>query len=60
MIVFLALITITGRDGLSFLIRGRTSKAFSSGNTTSVTITSPAPSLTQRQSPAAVPVERTA
>ena len=57
--VFCALITMTGRSGRSFLMRGRRSKAFSSGITTSVMTRSPSPWLTQRHSVAALPVERT-
>ena len=60
MMVFLALITMTGSVGLSFLMRGMTSKAFSSGSTTSVMTASPWPSVTQRQRAPAVAVERTA
>ena len=60
MMVFFALITMIGSVGRSFLMRGMTSKAFSSGSTTSVTTASPCPSLTQRQSAPAVAVERTA
>src|SRR5215470_13948097 len=57
--VFWALMTMTGRSGRSFLMRGKRSKAFSSGMTTSVMIRSPSPWLTQRQRVAAFPVERT-
>src|ERR1044072_3875723 len=57
--VFCALITMTGSSGPSFLMRGRRSNAFSSGITTSVMTRSPSPWLTQRQSVAAFPVERT-
>ena len=57
--VFWALITTIGRSGRTFLMRGRRSKAFSSGITTSVITRSPSPSLTQRQSVAAFEVRRT-
>ncbi len=57
--VFWALITITGRFGRIFLIRGNRSKAFSSGITTSVMTRSPSPWLTQRHNVAAFPVSRT-
>ncbi len=57
--VFWALMMITGSSGRTFLIRGRRSKAFSSGITTSVMTRSPSPWLTQRQSVAALLVERT-
>ncbi len=57
--VFCALMTITGSSGRTFLIRGNSSKAFSSGITTSVMTRSPSPWLTQRHSVAALPVERT-
>ena len=57
--VFCALMTMIGSSGRSFLIRGRSSKAFSSGITTSVMTRSPSPALTQPQSVAAVPVVRT-
>ena len=57
--VFCALITMIGRSGRSFLMRGSRSKAFSSGITTSVMTRSPSPWLTQRHSVAALPVERT-
>src|ERR1700730_7904758 len=57
--VFWALMTMIGRSGRSFLMRGRRSKAFSSGITTSVMTRSPSPWLTQRHSVAALPVERT-
>ena len=57
--VFCALITITGRFGRIFLIRGNRSKAFSSGITTSVMTRSPSPWLTQRHNVAAFPVSRT-
>ena len=57
--VFCALMTMIGRSGLIFLIRGRRSKAFSSGMTTSVMTRSPSPWLTQRHSVAALLVERT-
>ena len=46
--VFCALITMIGRSGRSFLIRGSTSKAFSSGITTSVMTRSPSPAAIQR------------
>ena len=36
--VFCALMTMTGRSGRAFLMRGNRSKALSSGNTTSVMI----------------------
>ncbi len=42
--VFCALITMIGSSGRSFLMRGRMSKAFSSGITTSVMTRSPSPS----------------
>ena len=57
--VFCALMMTTGRSGRAFLIRNNRSKAFSSGSTTSEMIRSPSPWLTQRQSVAALPVERT-
>ena len=57
--VFCALITMIGSSGRSFLMRGRSSKAFSSGMTTSVTTRSPSPDCTHRHSVAAVPVVRT-
>src|ERR1700694_1893489 len=57
--VFCALMTMTGRFGRIFLIRGNRSNAFSSGITTSVMTRSPSPWLTQRHSVAALPVERT-
>src|SRR5882724_3564665 len=57
--VFCALMTMIGRSGRSFLMRGRRSKAFSSGITTSVMTRSPSPWLTHRHSVAALPVERT-
>ena len=57
--VFCALMTITGSSGRSFLMRGRRSKAFSSGITTSVMTRSPSPWLIQRHSVAALLVERT-
>ena len=57
--VFCALITMTGRFGRIFLIRGSRSNAFSSGITTSVMTRSPSPWLTQRHSVAALPVSRT-
>ena len=57
--VFCALMTMTGRSGRSFLMRGSRSKAFSSGITTSVMTRSPSPWLTHRHSVAALPVERT-
>ena len=57
--VFCALMMTTGRSGRAFLIRSNRSKAFSSGSTTSVMIRSPSPWLIQRQSVAALPVERT-
>ena len=57
--VFCALMTMTGRSGRSFLMRGSRSKAFSSGITTSVMTRSPSPWLTQRHSVAALLVERT-
>ena len=41
--VFCALITMTGRLGRIFLIRGNRSNAFSSGITTSVMTRSPSP-----------------
>src|SRR5215468_4377549 len=57
--VFWALMTMIGRSGRSFLMRGKRSKAFSSGMTTSVIIRSPSPWLTHRHRVAAFPVERT-
>src|SRR5215467_7546061 len=57
--VFWALMTMIGRSGRSFLMRGKRSKAFSSGMTTSVMTRSPSPWLTHRQRVAAFPVERT-
>ena len=57
--VFCALITMMGSSGRSFLMRGSSSKAFSSGMTTSVMTRSPSPAWTQRHSEAAVPVART-
>ena len=57
--VFCALMTMTGRLGRIFLIRGSRSNAFSSGITTSVMTRSPSPWLTQRHSVAAFPVSRT-
>src|SRR3954463_6880505 len=57
--VFCALMTMTGRFGRIFLMRGSRSNAFSSGITTSVMTRSPSPWLTQRQSVAALPVDRT-
>ncbi len=57
--VFCALMISTGRLGRSFLIRGRRSKAFSSGITTSVMTRSPSPWLIQRHNVAALPVDRT-
>ena len=57
--VFCALITMTGRFGRIFLIRGNRSNAFSSGITTSVMTRSPSPWLTQRHNVAALPVSRT-
>ena len=57
--VFCALMTMTGRFGRIFLIRGSRSNAFSSGITTSVMTRSPSPWLTQRHSVAALPVSRT-
>jgi hypothetical protein len=41
--VFWALITMMGRSGRSFLMRGSSSNAFSSGITTSVMTRSPSP-----------------
>ncbi len=57
--VFCALITNTGSSGRAFLMRGRRSKAFSSGITTSVMTRSPSPAETQRHSVAALEVMRT-
>ena len=57
--VFFALITIIGRSGRSFLIRGIRSKAFWSGIITSVTTTSPSPLLTHCHNDEAVPPART-
>ncbi len=57
--VFCALMTMIGRSGRIFLMRGSRSNAFSSGITTSVMTRSPSPWLTQRQSVAAFPVVRT-
>jgi hypothetical protein len=56
--VFCALMTMMGRSGRSFLMRGMRSNAFSSGMTTSVITTSPSPCATQRQRVAALPVAR--
>ena len=56
--VFCALMTMMGRSGRSFLMRGMRSNAFSSGMTTSVMTTSPSPCATQRHSVAALPVAR--
>jgi hypothetical protein len=50
--------TMMGRSGRIFLMRGIRSKAFSSGITTSVNTTSPSPWLTQRHSVVAFPVAR--
>src|SRR5262249_39215840 len=57
--VFCAVMMTTGSSGRSFLMRGKRSKAFSSGITTSVITRSPSPWLTHRHSVAAFPVERT-
>ena len=57
--VFCALITMTGNSGRTRLMRGRRSKTFSSGITTSVITRSPSPCATQRQRGAQLPVERT-
>ncbi len=57
--VFCALMMMIGRSGRDFLMRGRRSKALSSGNSTSVMMRSPSPWLIQRHSVAALPVERT-
>jgi hypothetical protein len=57
--VFWALITITGRRGRTFRIRGSTSKTFSSGMITSVMTRSPSPSETHFRRVAALPVART-
>ena len=57
--VFCALITITGRSGRVFFTRGRSSKAFSSGMTTSVITRSPSPASIQRHRVVAAPVVRT-
>ncbi len=57
--VFCALITMTGRFGRIFLIRGKRSNALSSGMTTSVMTRSPSPWLTQRHNVAALLVKRT-
>ncbi len=57
--VFCALITMIGSSGRSFFMRGSSSKAFSSGITTSVMTRSPSPAFTQAHSVAAVPVGRT-
>jgi hypothetical protein len=56
--VFWALMTMIGRSGRSFLMRGIRSKAFSSGMITSVITTSPSPCATHRHSVAALPVAR--
>ena len=56
--VFWALMTMIGKSGRNFFMRGMRSNAFSSGMTTSVMTTSPSPWLTQRQSVAALPVAR--
>ncbi len=50
---------MTGSFGRCFRIRGRTSKTFSSGITTSVTTRSPSPSDTHFSSVVALPVART-
>ena len=57
--VFWALMTITGRSGRSFFMRGSKSNRLSSGMTTSETTASPSPAATQRQSVAAFEVTRT-
>ena len=57
--VFCALMTMTGISGRMRFIRGSSSKALSSGITTSVMTRSPSPAATQRHRPATVPVERT-
>ncbi len=57
--VFCALITMIGRSGRVRFMRGKRSKMFSSGITTSVMTRSPSPSLTQRHSVAAFEVSRT-
>ena len=57
--VFCALMTMIGRSGRARLMRGRRSKMFSSGITTSVMTRSPSPSLIQRHSVAAFEVSRT-
>jgi len=57
--VFCALITMIGRSGLAFLMRGNKSKALSSGKSTSLIMRSPSPWLIQRHSVAALPVDRT-
>jgi hypothetical protein len=48
-----------GRSGRDFLMRGNKSNALSSGSNTSLMMRSPSPWLIQRQSVAALPVERT-
>ncbi len=58
--VFWALITMIGRSGRTFLMRGRGDRRRSRrGITTSVMTRSPSPWLTHRHSVAAFPVERT-
>ena len=57
--VFCALMTMIGKSGRAFLMRGNKSKALSSGNSTSVMIRSPSPWLIHRHKVAALPVERT-
>ncbi len=54
-----ALITKTRRSGRTRFMRGRRSRPFSSGITTSVMTRSPSPSSTQRQSVLALLVART-
>jgi hypothetical protein len=51
--------TMVGSCGRSFFSRGNTSKAFSSGMTTSVMTRSPSPSDTHFNKVAAEPVART-
>ncbi len=57
--VFCAEITTTGSSGRRFFTRGRSSKAFSSGITTSVMTRSPSPWSIQFHNVAALEVQRT-
>ncbi len=54
--VFCALMTMIGSSGRIRLMRGSSSKALSSGMTTSVMTRSPSPEATERHRPATVPV----